>query len=119
MYNPSNTKILRRILRKNQTKEENILWQHLRNRNLSGYKFYRQYGIGAYIVDFYCPLIKLAIELDGSGHYTEAGKQADEERNVFLEGLGIKTLRFFNREIIENLYGVLECVLNEADRIKN
>jgi len=68
-FNIKSLKDRRRELRSNQTEFEKILWTSLRGRKLNGFKFHRQYSIGPYIVDFYCPFIRLAIEIDG-GHHT-------------------------------------------------
>lgn len=98
---------IRKKLKQTQTKEESILWQLLRARKFKGYKFYRQYSIGRYIVDFYCPKLKLVIELDGNQHYTKEGLLYDGVREEYMNNLGIKTLRFKNREILENIEGVV------------
>ena len=71
-------------------------------------KFHRQYGIGEYIVDFYCAELKLVIEIDGESHFTEDAIKYDEIRTEFMESLKIKVIRFTNREVIENTKGVLE-----------
>ena len=96
----------RRELRKNQTKQEKILWQCIRNRNL-GFKFKRQYSIGGYILDFYCPELKLVIELDGSQHSEKENFLYDKDRTDYLKVLGCSVLRFKNRELEENLEKVL------------
>jgi leucyl-tRNA synthetase len=86
----------RRDLRNNPTPEENILWQQIRNNKL-GYKFRRQHSIGNFITDFYCPARKLIIEIDGEQHLSK--KESDNERSNFLESLGFKIIRFWNKEI--------------------
>ena len=95
-------------LRRNMTKEERRLWYDY----LSGYplRFRRQVTIGNYIVDFYCASAKLAIELDGSQHYTPEGVAKDEERTAFLEANGIRVLRFSNADITRNLRGVCDVI---------
>jgi hypothetical protein len=65
-----------RLLRKKATDTERILWRHLRNRNLAGYKFRRQHPLDCHILDFYCPTAKLAIELDGGGHNYRGGQNS-------------------------------------------
>lgn len=77
---------------------------------MNGYKFYRQYGIGNYIADFYCPKLKLVIELDGGQHYTEEGLEYDKTREDYMSSLGIKTIRFSNSDIMKNIEGVLEII---------
>ena len=68
-------------LRKNQTRTEARLWARLRDRRLGGFKFRRQYPIGGYILDFYCPETHLAIELDGGGHAKDEQKEYDKKRD--------------------------------------
>ncbi len=105
-------KTFRRTLRNNLTPAEAFLWKYLQNSQLEDRKFRRQHSIGDYILDFYCPSEKLAIELDGAGHFTEAGQLYDQERDAFLAYFGVKVLRFENKFVFENT----ESVLNE---IKN
>jgi len=99
----------RRELRKEQTKQEKILWEAIRNRKL-GFKFRRQYSIGGYVLDFYCPEIKLGIELDGMQHSQKDNKLYDKERTSYLEVLGCKILRFKNKEINKNLKNMLSKI---------
>lgn len=106
MYNDKKQKKLRKILRRNQTKTEYKLWQYLRRRQLGGYKFLRQYSIDKYIIDFYCPRKRLAIEIDGGQHFKET-KEYDIARDEFLETKNIKVIRFWNFEIFQNIEGVL------------
>lgn len=110
IYNITNTEIKRKELRKNSTKEEKKLWQYLRNRQFEGLKFYRQYSIGNYIDDYYCPSLKLVIELDGSGHFTKDGLEYDKIREEFMNSFGIKTIRFNNNDVVANIEGVLERI---------
>ena len=93
------------------TECEIILWSHIRN-NLLGVRFRRQYGIGSYIADFYCPSLKLVIELDGSQHFTEEGLEYDKIREDFMKSLGIKTLRFNNNDVWNNIERILEEIMN-------
>ncbi len=85
---------------------EIILWSKLRNKE-SGYKFRRQYSVGPYIIDFYCPELKLAIEVDGGSHYNMEAELRDKERQKIVESYGFIFLRFTNKEIYENVEGVL------------
>lgn len=107
LLNSPNTKPIRRILRKNQTDAEKKLWSKLRNKQLNGYKFFRQYNIGNYIADFYCPKLKLVLELDGGQHYNDATQQKDIQREKYMLNEGIKTLRFSNLDILKNIEGIL------------
>ncbi len=103
----------RRIyLRKNQTPQEVLLWARLRRSQL-GVKFKRQHSVGPYILDFYCPDKKLAVELDGSQHLNN--KNYDDERSDYLSVLGIKTIRFWNNEVNANMNGVIEFIINELN----
>src|SRR3990172_12092957 len=108
IYNKTGIKERRRELRKNQTDVERLLWKQIRNKNFFGLKFFRQYSVGAYIVDFYCPKLKLAIELDGGQHAEEGIKEYDKIRTDYLKLMGIKVMRFWNNDVIHNIEGVLE-----------
>ena len=107
IYNGSCEKSKRKILRTNMPKAEVILWSKLKNKGLDEYKFRRQYSVGKFVVDFYCPRLKLAIEVDGDSHFCEESEVLDKERQNFIESFGISFLRFTNREIYENLNEVL------------
>lgn len=97
-------------LRKESTKAEEMLWQKLRNKNL-GVKFRRQHPFDMFIVDFYAPSIKLAIELDGSVHTIAANKEYDEMRTDYLELKYVNILRFWNSEVEKNLESVIQKII--------
>jgi very-short-patch-repair endonuclease len=99
-----------RLLRKKATDTERILWRHLRNRNFAGYKFRRQHPLDCYILDFYCPTAKLAIELDGGGHNYRVGQIRDRTRSEFLARKGIIVLRFWNHQVRQELDSVLQAI---------
>jgi very-short-patch-repair endonuclease len=103
-----------RRLRKNQTDAEKLLWKILRNRQLLGLKFRRQHPVGPYILDFYCHDCKLCIELDGGQHYTSAGQQGDKDKTAFLATRGVRTLRFSNLDVLQNIEGVLLKIAQET-----
>jgi len=105
-------KIFRKSLRRNLTTAEAVLWKMLQKRKLDGRKFRRQHSIGKYILDFYCPNEKLAVELDGQGHFEMAHSEYDVERSEFLISKGIKVLRFENKSIFEFSELVLEEIKN-------
>jgi len=105
-YNRQSEKAKRRELRKLMPKAERLLWGKIRSNQL-GVKFRRQYSIQGFIVDFYSPEIKLAIELDGESHYRVGGQEYDEKRSAIIRSYGIKILRFTNKEVYENLEGVV------------
>src|SRR5688572_23095747 len=98
---------LRKELRSNLTPAEAALWKALQRGQLEDRKFRRQHSFGKYILDFYCPKESLAVELDGRHHFSDAGFVADSERTVFLESNGIRVLRFENKDVFEQLEGVL------------
>ena len=75
---------------------------------MKGNPFYRQKIVGNYIVDVYCPKANLVIELDDGQHYSEMGQAKDRARDDFLKDFGIKVLRFSDREIFENMDGVMQ-----------
>ena len=99
---------LRKKLRKDMTEAEHKLWMYLRG-NQTGYKFRRQASIGKYIVDFYCPIKKLVIELDGSQHMEN--EEYDKMRTKYLNSLKIKIVRFWNNDVLENIEGVMEKII--------
>jgi very-short-patch-repair endonuclease len=107
LHNLPQLKPLRQRLRSHMTSAEIALWVHLQRSRLDGRKFRRQHSIGRCIVDFYCPMERLAIELDGSPHDTESGWQRDQDRAAFLQSQGIRVVRFENRDVLNNLEGVL------------
>jgi very-short-patch-repair endonuclease len=100
----------RRELRSHLTPEESYLWSFLQRRQLGGRKFRRQHSVGPYVLDFYCPAEKLAVELDGASHDHDAAQDYDARRTGFLDKLGIRTLRFENRDVRKNLEGVLMAI---------
>lgn len=114
IFNPKRTKAQRKYLRNNMTKSEIILWSELKGRNLLGCKFRRQHGIGDYIVDFYCPELMLAIEVDGESHYTPEGESHDLKRSQYLKNIGIH----INPQIKTNLDGVTQKIISFIQRKK-
>ena len=99
-----------RTLRRNQTDAERKLWHHLRDRRLDGWKFRRQHSVGPYVLDLYCAEAKLVAELDGGQHDFDAHRAHDEARTAYLERQGLKVIRFWNNEAMENTMGVLEAI---------
>ncbi len=83
---------------------------------MAGKKFYRQYSVGRYILDFYCPEIRLAIEVDGSQHYSQEGKKYDVKRTTYLNNFNIRVIRFTNLEVLQNLYGVCQEIHEIIER---
>jgi len=110
IYNRLRQKRLRQHLRNTATDAERLLWNSLKGSQLLGYKFRRQQGIGQYIVDFYCPDKKIAIEIDGATHWTEQEQKRDRVRQDYIEALGIRVLRFTNDDVYTNKDGVLNMI---------
>ena len=106
-----NTTEKTRTLRKNMTKQERLLWQFLRKKNINGLKFRRQYPIGKYIVDFICNEKRLIIEIDGGQHNENQNIVYDKERTKYLETKGFKVIRFWNLDIENNIEGVYQEIL--------
>jgi very-short-patch-repair endonuclease len=99
-----------RKLRRNMTDAEKLLWSKLRGRQLKGFQFNRQKPIGNYIVDFYCRKAKLVIEVDGSQHYQHDGREKDKVRDAYMSQLGLRVLRFSDRDVLVNIDGVFEVI---------
>ncbi len=100
-YNKKSEREKRRSLRNNTTYCEKIVWLHLRKRQL-GYRFLRQYSVDHFVIDFYCPELKLAVELDGDVHEIPEQKKYDKARQKYLEEFGIKFIRIKNEEFLGN-----------------
>ncbi|OGW51445.1 MAG: hypothetical protein A2Y81_07475 [Nitrospirae bacterium RBG_13_43_8] len=111
VYNRESEKLKRKMLRENLSQAEVLLWSKLKGKGLNNYKFRRQYSVGKFVIDFYCPKSKLAIEVDGDSHFVEGAKERDRERQTIIETFGITFLRFTNREIYENIDGVLDKIV--------
>jgi len=108
---------LRKILRTNMPKGEKMLWQKLRRNNM-GYKFRRQFGVGKYVVDFYCPKLSLVIEVDGLTHDFKDRIYSDKIKQKYIESKGIKILRFNSKEIFENINSVLDQIYFVCEGLK-
>jgi very-short-patch-repair endonuclease len=108
-----------RYLRKNPTPAEKKLWRYLRNREFAGYKFRRQHPIGPYVLDFYWPAARLALELDGSGHCFSTGQEHDSARQAFLAESGIRVLRFYNQQVYREFDGVLQAIWFALDGVES
>ncbi|SCY06236.1 Very-short-patch-repair endonuclease [Nonlabens sp. Hel1_33_55] len=104
----------RKYLRKNLTPAEAYLWSHLQSKKFHGLKFRRQHSIKNYIVDFYCALHKLVIELDGQVHEEPVHKEKDQKRDQDLTELGFTVLRYENKYVFEELPHVLRDIKNHC-----
>lgn len=114
---PLSSRYFARYLRKNQTPEESIMWQLLRNRQLDGFKFLRQHPIKVwetsgkfhfFYADFYCVEKKLVLEIDGLIH--EQQKDYDASRDYIMNELGLKVLRILNHEVNHDIKGALQKI---------
>ena len=108
IHNRKEFENIRKSLRKKLTAAEATLWNLLKDKQLDGRKFRRQHSVCNYVLDFYCPSERLAIELDGEHHFTPQGLLYDEQRTADLNALRISVLRFENEEVFQSPEAVLE-----------
>ena len=106
--------ILRKSLRNNSTAAEALLWKRLNNRQVDGLKFRRQYGMGPYILDFFCCELRLCIELDGEAHNKSEAVEYDERRTWLLEKNDITVMRYKN----EVVYQSIETIVDDIKRFR-
>jgi very-short-patch-repair endonuclease len=104
-----------RKLRKSMTESEQLLWQHLKKRQLNGFKFRRQHPMAKFIADFYCHSVKLVIEVDGGIHRIKDRKEYDILRTNELDQLGVTVIRFTNEEVENNIELVLKKIAAVID----
>ncbi len=109
--------VLAQNLRNNSTLAESVLWKHLRNKQAQGFRFRRQTVFGKYIVDFYCPRLKLVIEIDGSSHNDKY--EYDRERDEYLQSLGLTVLHLDNSEILHHISAGLFAIDTFMQHQKN
>src|SRR5215510_10744821 len=119
LYTRTSEKQVRRSLRSEMPSAESLLWSKLRRRQLLGYKFRRQYSVGAYVIDFYCTELRLAIEVDGDSHFQNGSQARDKDREAFIKSFDIDFLRFRNVEVFEQLDDVLNAIGRRLLRDKN
>ena len=100
-YNKKSEQEKRRSLRKNMTYCEKIVWSNLRERQL-GYRFLRQYSVDHFVIDFYCPELKLAVEVDGESHNNPEQREYDIKRQKYLEEFKINFVRIKDEELLGN-----------------
>ena len=113
-YNPR-LKSRARSLRTNLTNAEQRLWSRLRRKQILGVQFYRQKAVGSYIVDFYAHAARLAVEVDGAHHFDTAQMRYDKQRSGYLEELGLKVLRFDDRQVLLELEHVMEEIFRAVN----
>ncbi len=112
IFNRHRFKSLRQKLRKARIPAEELLWNRIRHRRVRGVKFRRQYGVGRYVLDFYAPSIRLAVEIDGPSHSKPGARERDRIRQEYIEGFGIHFLRFTN----DDIYRALDRAVAEIER---
>jgi very-short-patch-repair endonuclease len=101
-------------MRKEATPAEKELWRVLRNRAVNGLRFRRQHTLDGLVLDFYCPEVRLCVELDGGVHDTEAQRERDAARTAHLEIRGIRVIRFRNQEVLDDMRSVLTRIAKAA-----
>ena len=116
LHNHKYLKNIRKHLRNNSTAAEAELWKIVKHSQIGGYKFRRQHSVGKYILDFYCPKLKLAIELDGEPHADLQAIARDNERDEYLAAYGISVLHFENRWVFEYPEVIREEILAFAEK---
>jgi very-short-patch-repair endonuclease len=99
-------------LRQHATDAEQLLWDQIKNRKLAGLKFRRQHAISKFIADFYCHEKKLVVEIDGSVHELAEVKEKDDRKEDWFKELGLKTIRFSNKQVLCEMDFVLETIKN-------
>ncbi len=102
---------VRRSLRRESTPSEALLWLRIQKKQVQGRRFRRQHSIGPFVVDFYCPSERLAIELDGSLHDNAITAGNDQARQEYLLSQGIRVIRFDNQAIADDLEGVVDVII--------
>ena len=119
-FNKKSEKPKRRYLRNKATPAEKLVWIYLRKRQVKGLRFLRQYSVDPYVIDFYCPELKLAIEIDGDSHFIDKKTiEYDKKREKQIEQFGIVFLRFRNFEVYQNLDKVFEKIEEKVEELIN
>jgi very-short-patch-repair endonuclease len=101
------------------TRAEKVLWEDLRKRQIIGHKFRRQYSIRGFVLDFYCPRLKLAIEVDGGVHGAKGRRIYDKDRQKLLECLGVKFMRFSNNDVFGSKDRIVRMISKVIKRLHN
>jgi len=119
IFNKSSEKLKRQQLRNNLTPAELILWSRLRGKQIYNCKFRRQYSIDYFVIDFYAPEIKLAIEVDGESHFlNNQTREYDQHRQAVIESFGLVFLRFTNDQVYQDLESVLDVIALKVTELK-
>ena len=115
LFNKLTEKEKRRILRKNTTASEKIVWTYLRRKQILNERFLRQFSVEYYVLDFYCPRLRLAIEIDGDSHFiNQDAIDYDKKRQAYIENLGIEFLRFRNEEVFADNDAVINTITQKV-----
>jgi very-short-patch-repair endonuclease len=117
-YNKFLEKEKRRSLRREETYCEKLIWRYLRKRQMLGYKFKRQFSVDHFVIDFYCPELKLALEVDGDVHNQPEQKDYDSARQQYLEQFGITFIRISNEELLGNPNKAFDKIEGEIKRVR-
>ena len=117
-FNKTAQKQRRRYLRNHLTRSEAILWKYLSRRQKLGFKFRRQYSVDQFVIDFYCPELKLAVEVDGEIHFIGKAPEYDRTRQSYIESFGIRFFRITNEDITTSLDGVLEQIAAKIEQLQ-
>ncbi len=112
LFNREQLKEYRRNLRNTPTRAEYEMWQGLRKHRSGGYKFRRQHSIGNFIADFYCPELKLVVEVDGVTHDDPEQQKYDANRTQFFHNQGIREIRFTDGEVLFSVDRCVERIIN-------
>jgi very-short-patch-repair endonuclease len=119
LHNRKSLKNIRKHLRNNSTSAEATLWKILKKSQVGGFKFRRQHSVGKYVLDFYCPSLQLAIELDGESHADLINIAQDAERDDWLNQQEITVFRYENRWVFEYPDVIKKDILEFGERKKN
>ena len=119
IFNKLSEKEKRRRLRKKTSGSEKIVWTYLRRKQILGERFLRQFSIDFYVLDFYCPRLRLAIEIDGDSHFINQNAiDYDKERQTYIENLGIEFLRFRNEEVNQSNDFVISVITDKVKELQ-
>jgi very-short-patch-repair endonuclease len=117
-FNKKKEQEKRRYLRKNMPKAEVLLWCKLKTNQILGKRFLRQYSVDQYVLDFYSPQLKLAIDIDGDSHFIPGAEEQDKARREHMEAFGSRFLRFTNDEIYINIDGIYQVVYTFVNEMR-
>ena len=120
IFNKLSEKEKRRRLRKKTSSSEKIVWTYLRRKQIMGERFLRQFSVDYYVLDFYCPRLRLAIEIDGDSHFiNQDAIDYDKERQDYIENLDITFLRFTNAQVNQSNDDVINEITNKVKELQN